>query len=212
MISVVIHGHSGKLGKRIISNLSENYSTQYIGFVDRLYDFTIIKNSTNVVLVDVSTDEGCDNLVSKLIDQKLYVPLLVGTTGNLPYGKLTHYSKHAPVYVVSNFSNGMRSLLNIIDKVKIPNSTTTIVELHHVHKKDSPSGTAKSIADRLNYDHTKINSIREGEIYGIHEVTIENEHERIIIKHEIKDPNIFAQGAIHFIKEIIHEDIGLNIF
>ncbi len=42
MINLVIHGHTGRLAKRIIENLKNNQIIKYVGFIDRLYDFTIL--------------------------------------------------------------------------------------------------------------------------------------------------------------------------
>jgi 4-hydroxy-tetrahydrodipicolinate reductase len=218
MIELIIHGHTGRLGKRLIDNLLNNSdiynNINYISHVDRSYNFDFYdpNNYKNLVIVDVSSDIGCKNLLTQLTDKGIYHPLIIGTTGDLPQELIKNYSKYAPVCIVSNFSDGMRSILNFVNTVNIPNSKTSLIETHHIHKKDAPSGTAKSIANKIDFDHKEIQSIREGNVFGIHEVIFENEYEKIVIKHEVKDHNIFAIGCLKFVENIINLSKGLYVY
>jgi 4-hydroxy-tetrahydrodipicolinate reductase len=209
MIDVFIHGHSGRLGKRIIDNLKEHSNIRYAGYIDRRYDFTIINDDNEIVIVDITSDIGCKNLIENLIMKNLYVPLIIGSTGDLPNDLIEKYSEYTKVATISNFSNGISSLLNILPNVKLSDSKIQIKEFHHINKIDAPSGTAKTISKKLNLNDSEIISIREGTIYGIHEITIENIYEKITIIHEVKDPNIFAIGCISYITKIIELDVGL---
>jgi len=204
MINLIIHGHTGRLAKRVIENLKNNEIIKYVGYIDRLYDFTILDVNTNIVILDITSDKGCRNLLTKLLEKDEYYPLIIGSTGNLPEKLIESYAHYVRVYEISNFSHGMKSILNILPSIKIPNSRYEISETHHIHKKDMPSGTAKSIAKQIdsNYNIDDIKSIREDSVHGIHETVIENDYERIVIRHEIKDPNIFAIGCIQYINKI----------
>jgi len=202
MINLVIHGYNGKLGKRVIENLHNHPNVKFIGYIDRLYDFTIIKINKNVVLLDVTSDEGCKNLLTNLIKENINKPLIIGSTGNLPNELINEYSKNNTIYEISNFSKGMNSILNFLPSIKLDNCSYELSETHHTRKKDMPSGTAKSIAKQINFNIDQIKSIREGNVFGIHELIIENDYEKIIIKHEVKDPNVFAIGCIKSIIEI----------
>jgi 4-hydroxy-tetrahydrodipicolinate reductase len=204
MINLVIHGHTGRLAKRIIENLKNNQIIKYVGFIDRLYDFTILAVNTNIVILDITSDIGCRNLIKRLLEKELYYPLIVGSTGDLPEKLIEMYAHYVRVYEISNFSHGMKSILSILPSIKIPNGRCEISETHHIHKKDMPSGTAKSIAKQIdsNYNIDNIKSIREESVHGIHETIIENDYERIVIRHEVKDPNVFAIGCIQYINQI----------
>jgi 4-hydroxy-tetrahydrodipicolinate reductase len=204
MINLVIHGHTGRLAKRIIENLKNNENIKYVGFIDRLYDFTILAVNTNIIILDITSDIGCRNLIKKLLEKELYYPLIVGTTGALPKNLIELYANNSRVYEISNFSHGIKSILNVLPSIKIPNGCYEISETHHIHKKDMPSGTAKSIAKQIdsNYNFDDIKSIREDSVHGIHETIIENDYERIVIRHEVKDPNVFAIGCIQYINQI----------
>jgi 4-hydroxy-tetrahydrodipicolinate reductase len=86
-----------------------------------------------------------------------------------------------------------------------------IVEVHHVHKKDAPSGTAKKAAQIVakalgrSEDSIKIRSIREGEVVGDHTVIFSNPQEQIEITHRAKSRETFAAGAIKAIRHVVKE-------
>ena len=103
---------------------------------------------------------------------------------------------------ISNFSDGITSVLNILPQINISDSKIQIFETHHIHKRDGPSGTAKTLADKINLPHSELFFAREGEVYGIHEVKYETPYEIVTIKHEVKDPNIFAIGCLKWVEKI----------
>ena len=93
--------------------------------------------------------------------------------------------------------------------------TPSIREIHHIHKLDKPSGTAKTLAEQIsamyeeklritNYE-LRIESIREGEVPGTHEVTWDSEEDTIIITHIAKGRRGFALGAV-----LAAEKIGIR--
>ena len=90
--------------------------------------------------------------------------------------------------------------------------TPSITETHHIHKLDKPSGTAKTLAEQIqNLSPTlptregeviPIESIREGEVPGTHEVKWDSEEDTIIITHIAKGRRGFALGAVLAAEEI----------
>ena len=100
--------------------------------------------------------------------------------------------------------------------------TIDIHEAHHVHKKDSPSGTALALAKALGgkavvenggtqrkKEEIFIHSVRSGETVGEHTVIFECEHERIEIKHTAHSRDAFAQGALIAAKFLVKQPPGL---
>lgn len=93
-----------------------------------------------------------------------------------------------------------------------PNYEVSMVETHHIHKLDAPSGTAITLAegvlDKINRlqrwvkgsaacpGELPIASIREGEVAGIHTIQYESEADRIVITHDAKNRSGFALGAV----------------
>ena len=116
-------------------------------------------------------------------------------------------SKHIPVFWSPNMSLGA-NLINLLSKF-----TTTklgkdfdidITDLHHRHKKDTPSGTAKFIQEEIKDSLKKIkvkkkvniSALRSGDSTGEHSIIFSGEGERVIIKHISSSRNIFASGAV----------------
>ena len=87
-----------------------------------------------------------------------------------------------------------------------PQYTPSITEIHHIHKLDKPSGTAKTLAEQIIKElpslqggaggRLSIESIREGEVPGTHEVKWDSEEDTIIITHIAKGRRGFALGAV----------------
>ena len=109
----------------------------------------------------------------------------------------------------SNFSVGVNIFFDLNKALAAamseqPQYTPSITETHHIHKLDKPSGTAKTLANDimsaakpLNGDFdVPIESIREGEVPGTHEVKWDSEEDTIIISHIAKGRRGFALGAV----------------
>ena len=80
-----------------------------------------------------------------------------------------------------------------------PNNTPHMTEVHHVHKLDAPSGTAKTLQEAIGDERlalADIESIREGEVPGIHTVTRDSEVDTITISHSAKSRKGLALGAV----------------
>ena len=108
----------------------------------------------------------------------------------------------------SNFSVGVNIFFDINkylaeQMAKQPQYMPSITETHHIHKLDKPSGTAKTLAEEIknskfkiqNYD-VPIESTREGEVPGTHEVKWDSEEDTIVITHIAKGRRGFALGAV----------------
>ena len=120
-------------------------------------------------------------------------------------------SDHIPVLLSYNLSTGIHKLKKILKKFLSDNNDLfdcKIIDIHHKNKIDSPSGTAieiKKIIDSNSNNKIKsidIDSFREGEFYGIHEIIFSNEKQTINFKHEALSRKIFADGAISIAKSM----------
>ena len=138
------------------------------------------------------------------------IPVIIGTTGNLPVDLIREYAQiigKEKVFLCSNFSIGVSSI-NTYLKEMMPNYwCINIEDLHHSHKKDSPSGTAKRfqnlVKDKVVNQDFEVESKREGEIIGYHKIHIFNDYEEIIIIHNAKDRALFAKGCLEYVKKMI---------
>lgn len=148
------------------------------------------------VLIDFSS---CHALSENLSARK---PIVIGTTGHPSFTLIEETAKHLPIFYSANFSLGA-ALLNETAKwiAKYFSGDIDLIETHHVHKKDAPSGTALEIAKNL--PNAKIHSIRSGRIVGEHTVIFNNPEEKITISHQAHNREAFAKGALaaaHFLK------------
>ena len=198
---IYIYGSNGKLGSKIYE-MSDNYGFKAIP-LER--DLSNLKNQKNAVIVDVTSVDGTFKLFSTLLQENIQLPVIIGTTGNFNdkcKNLIFLYSRNNTVFKISNFSNGIPLILNMLDNVKSYDWNISINETHHVHKKDKPSGTAKTLAEKLNVSTNDIVSYRENEIYGIHELNLESKNEKIKIVHVAKNRDIFASGVFKYVNLI----------
>ena len=204
---IYIYGSTGKLGSKICE-LSETYGFKAIP-LER--DLSNLKNKKNTVIVDVTSVDGTFKLFSALLQEDINLPVIIGTTGDFSdncKNLIFLYSKNNAIFKISNFSNGIPTILNMLDNVKSNDWNISIDETHHVHKKDKPSGTAKTLAKKLNVGINDIVSYRKKEIYGIHELNLESKNEKIKIVHEAKNRDIFAIGFFKYVNLIKFKDCG----
>ena len=137
------------------------------------------------------------------------VPVVCGSTGwdaasLLEEDKRTHTQ---PMLVwKSNFSVGVNIFFDVNkflaeQMAKQPQYTPNITETHHIHNLDKPSGTAKTLAEQIG-TNVVIESIREGEVPGTHEVKWDSEEDTIVITHIAKGRRGFALGAVLAAEEL----------
>ena len=133
--------------------------------------------------------------------------VVVGTTGwaDIKDEVFEYFEKcGTPMIWASNFSIGVNVFFAVTDYVsrmlgKTGGYSPYMVEMHHCHKLDAPSGTAKSLGDIVDANmgtHTDIQSVRCGEIPGIHTIGFEGLNDRITMTHEAFSRKGFAAGAV----------------
>ena len=207
-IKISICGHTGKLGTIIKEEIINSNKYYFIEGIDRNL---LISNIEDIdIIIDVSINSMTEKLINYLIENNINKNIIIGTT-NLnenTIDKLKIYSRKNIVYIVSNFSEGIQKVKKIINILnELDNKwNLSIIEKHHYTKKDSPSGTSKVLQSLFNKE-CNILSIREGDINGIHELTLKTENEEIQINHIVKNRKIFADGCLKIIDNIFESDI-----
>lgn len=133
--------------------------------------------------------------------------VVVGTTGwdDIREEVVSCFEKHGtPMIYASNFSIGVNVFFAVTDFIssllgKTGGYSPYMVEKHHCHKLDAPSGTARSLADIVDRNmggRMDIQSVRCGEIPGIHTIGFEGINDRITMTHEAFSREGFARGAV----------------
>lgn len=229
MIKLAISGCQGRMGQRItelalydkifkISALLENKNRPDVLLLSQNipvnFEDTALKGSD--VLIEFTTPEA--TIAHLKSCQKYGVNMVIGTTG-FTRAQITQIKKASSKIAIvfsSNMSVGVNLVFGLIRQaaqITGRDYAITLSETHHVHKKDAPSGTAKTMAELAEqYAKTMvkdIESIREGEVIGDHTITFESPVDLISIHHHAKTRDIFAQGSLVAAKFLSKKKKGL---
>jgi 4-hydroxy-tetrahydrodipicolinate reductase len=229
MIKLAISGCLGRMGKRISALASKDQdfkihalleSAEHPQSQERVGNFPISTHPEAMigsgVLIEFTTPEA--TLKHLEFCQKNQINMVIGTTGLTPAQNkiILKATKKIAVVYSSNLSVGVNIFFKITKELaeKTPETYAVhIREAHHIHKKDAPSGTAKTLA-RIIEENSKrrvdnIESIREGEIIGDHRVTFMGPDDTITIEHHAQTRDIFAKGALVAAKFVSKKRTGL---
>ena len=200
-IRLLIHGASGRMGQALL-RLAEQHPNLHIAAasgradmdrMDALPDFDIA--------IDFSSPEGFDAVLALCLARGK--GLLSGSTGlsDAQFKALDAAGSRIPVLWASNFSLGVAVLDRLVAVAgkALPDWQLDILEAHHIHKKDAPSGTALSLgrtAEAVTGHAPVYHSLRCGDVVGEHTVQFTGIGERIELVHRASNRDIFAQGAL----------------
>jgi 4-hydroxy-tetrahydrodipicolinate reductase len=219
---VGILGVSGRMGQEIAALLSQDFSVKgdTLEFSDAVSGSKKLSSIEGVpvrkmqdpvfdpahVWIDFSTPAATLAYL-----EVATTPLVIGTTGFTPDQKkrIEEYSNKQPVLMSSNMSPGMNYMLKMLKMVPVTAASgfndTVLEEIHHKHKKDSPSGTSKDLLAVLTANgitDVQLHVTRAGENKGEHTVRFISQDEELVIQHKVSDRSVFAKGALlaaHFI-------------
>ena len=126
-------------------------------------------------------------------------------------------AREIPVLWASNFSLGVAVLNDLVRRAAKILETwgVDIIETHHVHKKDAPSGTALSLGQSVEQGAGQVPhyvSHREGEVIGDHTVKFTGPGEFIELRHNALDRDIFVRGALEAACRLREKSPGLYQF
>ena len=191
MTKIALIGRHGKMGQEIEKLLTQNSKKVLVSELAPGVD----------VVIDFSSPEGFKSTLKWCVKNK--TPFVSGTTGiNLEQERLLKTAaKKIPVLWSSNFSLGIALVTEMMKQFSdLEDFDFQIEEFHHKHKKDKPSGTAKTLQKELHKIVQKKLpepiSIRGGENFGIHKIWAMSSSENILIEHTALNRSVFAAGAI----------------
>ena len=245
-INLGISGCMGRMGQQLIKSSKKNKNFKLVTLTENL----LINKKINKILPELNSEKAfkktdviidftvpsCTLEVLK-IASKLKKKVVIGTTGfnQSQENQIKKYSKKISILKAGNMSLGVNLLMyltEIASKSLSNNYLTKILEIHHKHKKDYPSGTAlmlgKGVADgkkkglynligkkflnKKTFPYGKkinFNSIRKGEIIGEHEIKFSSGKEIITLNHEAFDRALYSDGALTAAKWLIKQKPGL---
>ena len=245
-INLAITGCLGRMGQQLIKSSKSNKNFKLVALTEnKIFNKKIsgIKLNLNTEQAFKDTDVIIDFTVPKCtldilkIASKLKKRVVIGTTGftKKDDALIKRFSRKIPILKAGNMSLGVNLLMyltEIASKSLNEEYLSKILEVHHKHKKDYPSGTAlmlgKGIADGKNKNlynligkkflnkksfpygkKINFNSIRKSEIIGEHEVIFSSGKETIKLNHEAFDRALYSDGALTAAKWLINKKPGL---
>jgi len=163
------------------------------------------------LVIDFSLPQGTLTAASWCADNG--VALLSGTTGldEEQGAALEEAAERVPVLWAANFSPGINLCLELaaIAASRLQGvEGVQVTDVHHVHKKDAPSGTALALGAAAAPYTAVYDSIREGEAVGIHELRFKLAGEEVGIIHNAVDRGIYARGALRAGHWLLNREAG----
>ncbi len=229
MISVGILGSQGKMGNALQSLLQEGAfpNLKCMGLFDKNAPLSLSSAKSLDVLIDFTEPKATLSLLPIL--KELKKAMVIGTTGFSEGEKneIRKLSQSVPVVLSPNMSMGVNVLFDLVQRAAtlLPSEFSPhILEIHHPHKKDAPSGTALKLKeeilrasgaqdDKSNTQDDKknvpIESIRRGDVVGEHRVYFLGSGERIELAHQATSRTIFARGALQAAEWVVQQRPGL---
>jgi len=214
VIKLAISGYKGKMGQRITALAQQDKEFNVTAKIEINDSIEVLKNAD--VLIEFTTPAATMEHLKACV--KFSKPIVIGTTG-LSESELSEIrlaSKRIPILFSPNMSIGVNSLFALVrmaaKKLGL-DYEIDIVETHHVHKKDSPSGTAKKLVQIIKESSGKgvkdVQAIREGEVVGDHRIIFESPVDRLELFHSAKTRDIFVLGALRAARFIVGKKPGL---
>lgn len=195
---------TGKTGGRVVELLGNDLGEAF----DEGNPPTVEKLKKSDAVIIFVPGDAVPEVINTVIESG--VPAAWGSTGyDWPEDLDKKVKAHDTKWVIaSNFSLGMNLVRKSIEVISagseiLKDPKFHIHEVHHIHKKDAPSGTALSWKEWLNRE-AEVTSAREGDVKGIHELTLKTATEEITLKHKALDRSLFAEGAIWAAKQLIN--------
>jgi 4-hydroxy-tetrahydrodipicolinate reductase len=241
-IQVAIAGAGGRMGRRLVALGSQIEQLKLVaalthagderlgrdagefagvGTLDLPLTDTLDASISPHVLIDFSSPSGFRNWID--VCRRRRIAMIVGTTGLTAddLSTIDTVAHHIAILPATNTSLGVAVLNHIaatMTKMLGPEFDIEIVETHHKHKKDAPSGTARTLADhvlaargfardalqhgRFGDEATRksgsigVHSLRLGDVVGEHTVHFGIEGERLSISHQATSRDTFVKGAL----------------
>lgn len=207
-VKLLIHGASGRMGQSLVRLAQAQPQVHVVATIGRGDSQRLHEVPEFDVAIDFSAPEGFDAVLALCLQRSK--PLVSGTTGldAAQFSALKQAGAYIPTLWASNYSLGVAVLNRLVAQAGrwLAQWQLDILESHHRHKKDAPSGTALSLGETalaVTGNTPVYHSLRCGDIVGEHTVQFTGPGERIELVHRATNRDIFAQGAL-FAAEKMH--------
>ena len=221
MISILVTGISGRMGQAVQEAVTQNPDTCVGATYDQGQELYPALAKCDVA-IDFSHHAFTSTLLAEAVANNK--PLVIGTTGHteLERQEIMDAAASIPIVFASNYSAGVNALFWLTRKaaqILGGSCDIEVMEMHHRHKIDAPSGTARTLAEILsgaigrNYEDSVVfgreglvgprpaneigmQSLRGGDVVGDHTVVFASDGERLELTHKASSRMTFASGAV----------------
>jgi len=163
------------------------------------------------VVIDFTVPDTC--LKTMQAAKQAGCRVVSGTTGLSAeqMEEVREIAKQIPVVHSPNMARGVNVFFHAVKMICSHISEEygiEVVEIHHKHKKDAPSGTAKRLVEMIGRT-VPCHSLRLGEVVGEHQVHFAAQGERLVLTHQAESREAFAQGALQAVRFVVKKEPGL---
>jgi 4-hydroxy-tetrahydrodipicolinate reductase len=242
-LRVVVTGINGRMGSTLARMIREAKDLTLVAATEKApvsgLDVPVVTRLEDAiaqaqVVIDFSTPEA--SLQHARVCAAAGLPLVIGTTGFSPEGleALHLAARTAPIFSAPNMSVGVNLVIEVaalLAKRLGEDFDVEVLEAHHRHKQDAPSGTALRLADELrkalgrNPEDLRtsrvgqvgprprreigVQTLRGGDVVGEHTVYFLGDGERVELTHRATSREQFARGALRAARWLVHREPGL---
>ena len=233
MMKILVTGISGRMGQAVKQAVELNEGTELGSTHDVGQDIATAMSAADCA-IDFSFHGFTPELLATAIAQGK--PLVIGTTGHTDEERaaITEAARQIPIVFASNYSVGVNTLFWLTRKATriLKDYDIEIIEMHHHHKLDAPSGTARTLAEvvceetGMDYNtdvmHGReglvgarpqrqigMHSMRGGDVVGDHTVMYSTDGERVELTHKASSRMTFAGGAVRAALWLAEKPAGL---
>ena len=206
-MKIAINGACGRMGLAV-AKAAQDAGIEVAALIDVMKGAGVVRNLTKKLdaLIDFSTPAAALERLAECVKTK--TPAIICTTGfsDAEKGEIAAASKKIPVVFSSNMSVGVNLLFKRVPEIAKTLGESydiDIVETHHRFKKDAPSGTAKTLAERIEAATGRkpnVHAVRSGDVVGEHRILFGTLGDSIEIIHRASTRDIFAKGSIEAAK------------
>ena len=206
------------MGQTLAGSIKQQADLQLAGVWHRGVALDTVLADADVV-IDFSLPDGTELVLREASARKL--PVVCGVSGlnDSQFTRLKAASSQIPLVYDRNMSLGIAVLERTVRQAAATlgqEYEITVSEVHHVHKKDSPSGTAlklgEAMADARGESGTgsiRFEAERRGEVPGDHDVTMRTGTETLTFGHSVTTRQVFADGALRAARWVVSQPAGL---
>jgi 4-hydroxy-tetrahydrodipicolinate reductase len=205
------------MGQAIAASIDEHPNLELAGVWSRGQDIDELLAKADVV-VDFSLPEGTERVLDAVVLHGK--PLVCGVSG-LNETQMAHLDAAAtqvPLLFDRNMSLGVAVLMRSVKDAAASlgaNFEVEVSEVHHVHKKDAPSGTALKLAEAVAAARNESGTgavqfavERRGDVPGDHEVSMTSEAEKLTFAHSATSRQVFVDGALRAAQWLVDQAPG----